>query len=408
MKATPLILVASLAGNVALLAVFVQQSGLARSQLEQPAATTAIDSPPRQSESSATTTRIASSSAPGETLPDSIPLWRQVFSDDLRVFAQQLAAAGFPPAVVRGIVEDQLSRRFRDERRKIKSDDSSLPYWQSARNPPFDRELAQRMSALEGERQKLLRETLTPQSILDDEMRLGWMRRHYGVSDPQKLVQLSAILEDYQQVGNEASGNSGSTDPDLVQETQRMIQREQLADIATLLTPEEFAAYELRAGNLAQGLRNSLRDFRPTETEYRALFSAYRAGEDSTGNANFDPARLLERVSNLLAPERYAELRQAVAPGASGLNRIAMRLNIPLPAVAPAYEAQRELRERATAVRNDRTLAPEQRNSQLAAIADEATRRITAVLGERGFAAYREREGNWIGTLTSPTPAPGR
>jgi len=50
-----------------------------------------------------------------------------------------------------------------------------------------------------------------------------------------------------------------------------------MADIAKILTPEEFAAYELRASSTANALRFQLETFKANEEEYKALFAINKA-----------------------------------------------------------------------------------------------------------------------------------
>lgn len=402
MKLALVLLTASCAANVALLvALTLPQDSTppAPPNATSPADLPQGSEPPR-----------ASNGSPGEThTPTSAPrtappLWTQVYSDDPPAFLQHLIAAGFPPATARAMVEDELGRRFRDARWKLTGDPWLAPYWQAPRRNLGDRDVARQLGAMSTEHQTELREIFGADLLTDDEQRLGWMRRSYGVSDPQKLVQLSAILSDYQQVGQDTRGDEpGPTSPEFQQETRQLLQREQLADIAALLTPDELAAYEYRASPVAVGLRGSLHGFRATDEEYHALYTAYRAGEPDGPSAQFNPPTLLERARAVLPPERFADLQQAVAPGAARLNRFAARLDLPLAAVAPVQQAKTELRTRANAVRRDATLTPEQRDAQLSAIAHEATQRVVAAFGERALADYQEYDGGWIRDLTAPS-----
>jgi hypothetical protein len=56
------------------------------------------------------------------------------------------------------------------------------------------------------------------------------------------------------------------------------------------------------------------------------------------------------------------------------------------------------------AVRRDQSLAPDERTKQLAALAQEATTKISPLLGTRGFEPYKQYGGYWIQSLTPRPP----
>jgi hypothetical protein len=66
-------------------------------------------------------------------------------------------------------------------------------------------------------------------------------------------------------------------------------------------------------------------------------------------------------------------------------------------------DVQGDITKRADAIRKDAGLSAADKKSQLAALADEATSRLGAVLGDRGLAAYRDNGGWWIQGLAPPT-----
>ena len=59
--------------------------------------------------------------------------------------------------------------------------------------------------------------------------------------------------------------------------------------------------------------------------------------------------------------------------------------------------------DRARALRADASLAPEARQAQLAALAQEATQKLTTILGEKVFADFRKGAGRWVDQL-QPKP----
>jgi hypothetical protein len=159
--------------------------------------------------------------------------------------------------------------------------------------------------------------------------------------------------------------------------------------------------------------------FTPTEEEFRALFPAYRAMADQNippflrGVTPNTPAALRTVIENrdaqiaaALTPERYADYLQSIAPGADKLNRLMTRLGLPLRDGTPVDIAQSDLKKRAAIVRKDATLSESDRATRLAALADEATEKITTALGPQNFAAYHDYDGGWIDELRAKPRAP--
>jgi hypothetical protein len=66
---------------------------------------------------------------------------------------------------------------------------------------------------------------------------------------------------------------------------------------------------------------------------------------------------------------------------------------------------QETIQKQATALRQDRTLTPDQRNAQLAALAQQAQTQLTTALGTQGYDAYKNYGGYWLQNL-QPRPRP--
>jgi hypothetical protein len=79
------------------------------------------------------------------------------------------------------------------------------------------------------------------------------------------------------------------------------------------------------------------------------------------------------------------------------------RLELPAAATQQVVEVQSEISKRADAIRKDPSLSDADRGSLLAALADEATGRITAVMGDRGMEAYKQNGGGWLQALKPPS-----
>jgi hypothetical protein len=78
---------------------------------------------------------------------------------------------------------------------------------------------------------------------------------------------------------------------------------------------------------------------------------------------------------------------------------VAQRLNLPPEAPAQVYAVQQDITQQATAIRQDTSLSPTDRNAQLAALGQTASSRVSAILGPDGTTAYQQSGGYWIQNL---------
>jgi hypothetical protein len=246
-----------------------------------------------------------------------------------------------------------------------------------------------------------------------NEERLAWQRRQYGDLPADKLEQMQAILSDYGELRSEVYSKANGVMLPEDREKIALLEKEQRADLSSVLAPEELENYELRSSNTANLIRSQLSIFKPNEAEFRALFKATRAAEaqygsvSSGGPTNPDQATkvrdsILADLQTQLSPERYAELKQATDPKYQQVNRLVARLELPASAAVEAVAIQTDVQKRAQEVRRDTTLSPEQRTAQLAALSQEATTKLSTTLTPRGLEAYKNYGGFWLQNLNPP------
>ena len=189
--------------------------------------------------------------------------------------------------------------------------------------------------------------------------------------------------------------------------------------MAKLLTPEELENYDLRSSNTANTLRSQLGTFKPTEEEFRAIFRATRAAEDqygslTTAGGSYDQLKqiqtaALENAKAVLPPDRFADLKQSIDPAYQQINRLVARLELPTSAATDVVAVQQDVQKRIGTLRSDKSLSADQRTTQLTALAQEASTKVsTALGGTRGLEAYKQYGGQWLLNIVPkpPTPAP--
>jgi hypothetical protein len=399
MKFSSLLLASSLAINVALLATL----------LLTPADPAPLSTASSSAAGSASPARVALNATPITRAKDKP--WARLGTENIVSLVERLRAAGYPPSVLRAIVE----LRFELRREELTLDGLDHPYWKSDAAYPADPKLAAELAQLDRESADTFKQLFGPNDPAgSDEDNLRFMRlRQYGNLSGEKISQLQAIQQSFgerlSQIYNSASGRT--LGPDAAEKID-LVNREQHAAIAKLLTPDELLEYDLRASNTASQLRGSLTGFNPTEAEYRALFPLYQSIDDRFGSV-FKPEvsaaraaaqqQMQEQIKAVLPPDRYADYLQASRPEYQQLNQLVTRLELPLSAAAQVVAVQSDIMQRANPLLFGTQLAPADRAAQLAALSDEAAAKIAAVIGTRGLAGYKQYGGQWL-TQLQPRP----
>lgn len=347
-------------------------------------------------------------------------VWVNLQSGDLQTLVERLRAAGFSASMIRSIVAAQVNEQFSARRKALLASQEETPFWATQQRGFMDPKTMAALRELGREQTNLLKELLGSDGMSGSEEAQMYQRRQFGNLSQDKLEQLQRIASDYGELRSQIYATANGVMLPEDREKLALLEKEQRADMATLLTAEEMENYELRSSTTASMLRSQLAAFKPTEAEFRAIFKASRAAEEQSGGATpggitmiggptmgFSPsqAAVLDQAKSFLTPERYAELQLALNPSYQMINRLAARLELPSSVAPQVVTLQQDMMKRAGALRTDQSLSTDQRNAQLSALQQEATTNLTNVLGgPRGLEAYKQYGGQWLQSL-QPRPA---
>jgi hypothetical protein len=418
MKISSLVLAGSLVANVALAAFLAfrpADSSAPDAILPGQTANPASDATSRTTGSTGKTT--AASDASRTATP---PLWERLRSDDLPTLVARLREAGFPPLAIRRIVMGLINEKFDARRLELEKPFLDAPFWTNSTGSYNDPKVGPELRKLQREQiliaQRALGENLAEMFADTDENR-AMMRQQVGDIPPEKLQQVFDVMMDYSEKRS-AIYSALRSGPLLDTDREKLVALEhaQRDALAQFLSPAELDDFMLRNSDSAARLRSLLGPMRPTEQEFRTIYPLYQAfSEQFPQEGNLTPeqnaaraaglAQLVSQVKTLLPPDRAADIDQVANTSASQLNRLVARLDLPLSAAAQVTTIQKETQQRAAAIRSDTTLNAAARRTQLGALADEATARISTTLGgSRGLEAYKEYGGQWLTNLV-PRPA---
>ncbi|MEO6569832.1 MAG: hypothetical protein ABIO94_13805, partial [Opitutaceae bacterium] len=245
------------------------------------------------------------------------------------------------------------------------------------------------------------------------------LRRQLPGFPPEKVEELAAVRDRLNQQRNDIYAGPTISADDRLKVVD--LEKAMRAEIAAMLTPQEFEDYELRTSSTANSLRNTLSAFDATEAEFRALYKLQSTFNDPLQTLTLsamspdqqtalsrqrseNQKQLTEEIKAALGPERYAEYQRATDSNYRQANQLVARLELPVETANQVYVVQKDMQQRVLSVQHD-NLTPESRNAQLATLAAEAEARITAALGPTGYEAYKTNGGSWMSQL-QPRPAP--
>lgn len=423
MKLFPVFLTASLAANAVLLGVFLlrptatHRAGNAASNLTPSSGT---------STPSGASHLLPLSATPTSTAPLANAALKSAATrlapNDLAGVLAWLRASGFPPRAASAIVSQLVYKSFQPRMEALNYMGLDQPFWKNGVNEYNDPKRATERLQVQREQIDLLKQLFGDKMMdyySDNEEARALLRRQVGDLPGEKLNGLSTIEQDYALMAQELRVNSrGGTPSPADLEKLALLDKERRADIAKLLTPEEFADFQLHYGPTSNRMRRDLALFKPSEAEYRALFPILDTIEqqfpsnlgttaDTIAARRAAEEKLQGQIVAALGAERYEQFKQSTDPANAQLNRLVARLELPLSAALSVSAVRNETQQRATEIRNQPDLTADVRTTQLTALAAEATAKLsTALGGSRGLDAYKEYGGQWLSILVPRPSAP--
>lgn len=414
----PLLL--SLVANAALLAavtlppLFRASPATALSPPTNTTATTDATTPPltaRASDPSSSAATAAARALPTDT-------WSSLHSDDPATLAANLRATGFPEEVVRNLVWRRVHELFGDRQKTLQVTQHEQPYWRNpSQNSPQRADFQAAQRALNDERNALAESILGPNPAPTYPQ--AWHIRQFGSLAPEKITALQRIQTDYGElqraVGERARGFHLPEDTAEI----NFLRREQEADIAALLSPDEYRAYQLRASPTAHQLRNEFSRIELTETQYQNLFDLRRPFDErfSPYSGRLTPEQQKERAEaevalregyrQVLDAESFAEYERSRDGHYQQLSLLTDRFDLPRATAIAVNDLRKTAEQQIIALRNNPELTPAERTARLHAFHAETTRTLQAALGERPAQIYLENQAHWLRNIAPPPPPGG-
>jgi hypothetical protein len=291
-----------------------------------------------------------------------------------------------------------LSARYDAKLRSFFEPDPNTPFWKQGSNifSSNDKRMEQ-YTALQRERTKLQRELLADPFFATDDVSAA-QRRQFGNLSRPTIDQLQRIEDDYAEMG--AAIRSATNGILLAEDREKLalLQRERRADLASVLTPQELADYEMRSSPMTGMLVRQLATFNASESEFRAIFQAQQAYNDRLPGAALTGGdysarqtaqqQLNDQLKAGLGPDRYADYIRETDRNYQTLSRLAQRENIPTETAIRAFNVRDTVAQDSGRIADDGALSLDQKRAALHDLAERTRTQLLGMLGPNAGPTY--------------------
>lgn len=358
--------------------------------------------PATSSPASAATTANAGPAAPSAaasapTEPNTVVWTAPKTPEDLPGIVAKLRAAGFPPSTVRAIVNQLLNERY---------DPSTLtadqPFWK--RNYPSP-ELVLARQKMQDERTAQYEALLGPDARPSAAMNPRQRKQRFGDLPDDKVDAIARIESDYNSIGTLANAEARGDFTNSM-EQRRVLEKEKLADLQALLTPEQLEQYQMRSSTSAWSVKNATAKIDLTEAEYAELYRAKKQFDDSSPQFTgiVTPEMMAKRAANqqVLNEQARATLGESrfytyLAASDYEYAQVA-RLSTQFPSVTPAvsyqlYQLQTEAQQAMNAINTDKSIPAGQRGQALQTLQATYAEKLNGLVSPEVVEAYKKTPG---------------
>ncbi len=356
--------------------------------------------------------------------------WRTVESPDFKEYIVRLRAIGCPEETIRDIIIADINKLYSARWKSMMKPSEGIHYWDpwDANADYYERNITVQRQAMEKEKRELVRELLG--ISLDREMQkqqfhlspTDHMETMLSFLSPEKLDRIREIKDQVSEKSREIRARMGAPRPYTADESRelRSMREWEEAELKKLLTPLEYDQYQVRASDLAFGLRSQLRGFDPTEAEYLAIFRAHSDMQRGFGVPTLDEMRnpdlmrqrmeTQQRAQAILAEQlgakRYADYQRGQDPYYRQMQDFVTGQNLSKDVANQTYEIKRLAEQQVMKLRTDATLSDEARQAALQAVQKETQASLSRLLGDEAYNRYSTTSGAWIQSIGIPHRPP--
>lgn len=347
--------------------------------------------------------------------------WRMVESEDYRKYIANLRTVGCPEETIRDIITADVNKLFEQRRKQITASTNKFEYWKSSNmfgQMGLDPDRIEKLQQLAREKRDLLRELLGVEPEEKPELFANF-NPFESMLDFLPAAKQNEIMDVYMkfQAKMAKSFSGGMPDAEDMKAMQKA-QKEMEAELAGMMSPEEFREYQLRMSQTAMTMRMQLAGFDPTQAEFDKIFDTRKKFDDEYSLMGGAGATKEERdkraaaqkeldaqLKAVLGDARFAEYQRSQDWSYQTIYRVTDKYGLPKDSATKVYDMQKAAQDEAKRVRSDKTMTKEQQQDALMAVRAETEKSIHSVLGDKAWNSYNSQGAYWLNGI-SPEQKP--
>jgi len=357
--------------------------------------------------------------------------WSQIESSDYKTYVENLRRIGCPEETIRDLVKQDLDE-FYDKRKAdiLSKSPDRKEFWKTGNPSSSGRpssSASSQMAQLDREKNEVLRDLFGSQGVAainrpsplararsqansgyemdfipeETKAELNTLEREFGSELLKKMAQGASDAQDMNEI--------------------RQLRQDRDSRIATMLTPEQKAEYDLRKSPTAANMRLQMDGFDPSEDEFRDIFAARKSFDDEHGVVpgasisagdmeirQFAEEEMNNQIRTTLGDDRYQDYLRQTDYDYKSIHKITARQGLGENVSAQVYQMKIEAEQFAREIRMDNGLPIGDRQMQLRQVQNAATTRIESLIGGQGAVALQGQSGgrNWLNNLGRVNPLP--
>jgi hypothetical protein len=331
--------------------------------------------------------------------PAPAPLrWNELESEDYPTYVANLRKAGCPEPVLRRIIGAEL-KELSAQKGFALVQEFHRNFWELAARKNvrenFEKTLGEQVNALSKESDALLKQLVGEDSrqVSSTPAVNAPESRVMDFLTPAKQEQLRRLTERFEARLEAINGANVSAE-------QKTLQLAQLrGEMESILSPEEWAEYQLRQSSAAGELQQLCGvDFSQTEMRNLArVIDDYHRRTESEAEA--DPETLAQKLQAVLGPARFADLNRAQSLSYRELYDLAADFGKPTQAAAEIFDLRLRSEKQSDEIRADKNRSAEEKQALLDRLQDQVEEAVLTKFGAEASQCYKAREGRWINAL---------
>ncbi len=328
-----------------------------------------------------------------------------------------LRSQGLPEATVNSLMRAHLYEKYYARYREIyaaKKPANASAYWNNGTRGA--RALTSEERAELRELQRSARTEIAALLGPNAHDPAGYYDLKYDYLSPDKAGQLYQLQRDYDDMRSQLNDDTNNYRVASDAEKLNFLTAEYRKDLASILTPEELRAHDLRHSFTASSLMRSAQGLNLSESEYTQIYDlrskmdqAFKEVRDlstkttdgKTTRYTLNPdskdtyaaikaerEKLQDQINTLLGPDRLATYQRNQDFDYTQLRKAQERFNLPEAAIEQTYALREATGSASMRIANDTTLTPEQKTAALNQLAVETRNKIKTNLGGEIADAY--------------------